>query len=372
MAIVKFAAPISGLRGTVGGLIYSANGSGPYVKAYAKPPNPRTPLQTRQRANLGSLPAGWQALTPTQKTDWNTFAALPAQDLINALGETYSISGWLWYVKTNLRLDRTGQTRNVTEPTQARPAAPTISAFRVTEAGADPTLTVGGTPVASTFQAGFPAANAFDGITTSGNAWRTANGNVTGFIQYIFPAAITPLKYRIFGRDANATQNPKDWTFEFFNGVTFTVVQTVTNASFPIGSFLDFFLPTPTLATIWQVNISLNNGNATTVGLAELEITAAVADGSCIVYPDGEFDSSPDFSLVDHCAMGNTIGRQVQFPGFYEQLATSSPGRVSESLQAPLTTTFGEIQPNRSWFTELSRQTSQGIRSAASTARTET
>ena len=86
MAIALIGAPLAGVRGTLGGITFSANKGGPYIKLWAKPPNPRTSRQTIERGFLGRMPELWRALTGVQQTAWDTFAALGAQDLTNSLG----------------------------------------------------------------------------------------------------------------------------------------------------------------------------------------------------------------------------------------------------------------------------------------------
>lgn len=130
MAILKFGPTVVGLRGAIGGIVFSANGSSNYAKAWSRSSNPRTPLQTDQRSRLASLPAAWRSLTDVERTAWATFAALPAQDLINSLGITYSISGFGWYTKINARLLAMGRAVRTPVPTQSRPAAPTITALQ--------------------------------------------------------------------------------------------------------------------------------------------------------------------------------------------------------------------------------------------------
>jgi hypothetical protein len=46
MAIVSFGAPITGMRGSIGGITYSGNKSGAYAKIWAKSANVRTPKQS--------------------------------------------------------------------------------------------------------------------------------------------------------------------------------------------------------------------------------------------------------------------------------------------------------------------------------------
>ena len=131
MAIIKLGATVVGIRGTVGGLTFSANKSGPLVRAWSKGSNPRTSFQTGQRSTIATIPALWTALTPAEQAAWDTFAALPAQDRTNRLGETFSASGFNWFTLINTRLLNIGRASRTAVPTQAVPAAPTISSLQL-------------------------------------------------------------------------------------------------------------------------------------------------------------------------------------------------------------------------------------------------
>jgi len=127
MAITKLAAPLAGLRGTIGGITYSENKSATYAKLWNPPSNPRTVLQSQQRAFLNEIAQDWGSITASDRAGWDTFAALPAQALTNSLGDTYYISGFLWFVKCNTRLLQAGLATSDTAPVSARPGIPTIT-----------------------------------------------------------------------------------------------------------------------------------------------------------------------------------------------------------------------------------------------------
>lgn len=131
MAIVKFGPLIVGARGTIAGTTFSANKAGPFAKGWAQPSNPKTPSQSTQRANLGDFAQAWQALAQAERDDWDDYAALPAQDLQNSLGETYSISGFNWFVRINLNLRQAGAAQRDDAPTLTRPAAAVINNFQL-------------------------------------------------------------------------------------------------------------------------------------------------------------------------------------------------------------------------------------------------
>lgn len=131
MAIIKVQAPVAGIRGTVGGITYSANKSGPYARAWSRGANPRTDFQTAQRRSLSTIPALWNALTGVQQAAWDTFAALAAQDRTNSLGETFSASGYNWFTICNTRLINIGRSTITATPVIARPASPTVSSLQL-------------------------------------------------------------------------------------------------------------------------------------------------------------------------------------------------------------------------------------------------
>ncbi len=125
MAKLAFAAPVSGLRGKVGGVIYSANKAGPYLKPWGRSSNPQAVAQVAQRNALATLAKDWSSITPAQRTAWDTYAALPAQDFTDSLGATYSASGFNWYIKINCQLLSVGDVATPTAPVLVRPTAPT-------------------------------------------------------------------------------------------------------------------------------------------------------------------------------------------------------------------------------------------------------
>jgi hypothetical protein len=129
MAIIKYGVLVTGIRGKLGGAIFSANGSSSYVRPWYKSSNPRSLAQSEHRGRMGLMPSSWRAITQGERDDWDTFAALPAQQRTNSLGETYYCSGFNWFCIVNVRLLYAGQAIRDVFPAKARPAAPTITGF---------------------------------------------------------------------------------------------------------------------------------------------------------------------------------------------------------------------------------------------------
>lgn len=103
MAIITLGELVAGIRGTTGGLTYSANRSGPYVKPWAKGPNPRSPLQQNLRGEMSQQGLLWQALTGAQRTAWQAFALADPEPTYNSLGELIVPTGYMYFCRMNIR-----------------------------------------------------------------------------------------------------------------------------------------------------------------------------------------------------------------------------------------------------------------------------
>lgn len=108
MAICKFGTTVVGVRGTIGGLTYSANATGPYVRTWSKGANPRTLNQSRNRGRIAGLGIGWALLTDNDRDAWDTFGQNAPEIDTNSLGEVITLGGWQWYVRVNKRRQSVG------------------------------------------------------------------------------------------------------------------------------------------------------------------------------------------------------------------------------------------------------------------------
>lgn len=129
MALIQLGGLVSGLRGTVGGVTYSANASSNYAKAWAKGPRSQTALASLERSRLATWGPLWRAMSAAQRTAWDTYAALAAQAKTNSLGDTYYASGFNWYVEINDARTRAGLAVTSTTPANPAPAAPAYATF---------------------------------------------------------------------------------------------------------------------------------------------------------------------------------------------------------------------------------------------------
>ena len=133
MAIVKFGVLVAGARGTASGIVFTANASGPYVRAWAKGSNPRTTAQASTRSRLAVNGALWAALTPVQKAAWDAFGAAPPETDYNTLGEVILLSGWQWLCRVNQRRQSVGLAATSTVPTNSPATTPASVALSFAE-----------------------------------------------------------------------------------------------------------------------------------------------------------------------------------------------------------------------------------------------
>jgi len=129
MARIKVASPISGIRGTLGGIVFSQNGSGTYARGWARPGLQRRPLQSFERGLWSNMGVGWRSLSSAQRAGWNTYGAAVAQEKMDPFGDAYYANGWNWFVTINTHLVRMGRSPIAAAPTGATPAIPTITSF---------------------------------------------------------------------------------------------------------------------------------------------------------------------------------------------------------------------------------------------------
>jgi hypothetical protein len=109
MAILKLQAPVSGLRGKYGGMIFSANKSGPYIRQWVKPVAKRTVAQVSKRARMAMISHAWSVLDQGQIDAWDALALAPPEDDYNSLNVLILLSGAAWHMRVNLRRLEAGQ-----------------------------------------------------------------------------------------------------------------------------------------------------------------------------------------------------------------------------------------------------------------------
>ena len=124
MARIKLGQLVVGIRGTVGGVTYSANASGPHVRLWSKGPNAQTAIRAENLGRISGLGALWLSMTDGERADWTTFGLTPPEVDTNSLGELYYLTGWQWFCRVNRRLQSVGLATTTTLPTSSGVSAP--------------------------------------------------------------------------------------------------------------------------------------------------------------------------------------------------------------------------------------------------------
>lgn len=140
MAIIKLGATVVGVRGTLGGLTYSANRSGPYIRQYQRYAPSATRAMANQAADMARLGGLWSGLGASGRSGWDTLAALAPEPHYNSLGEYIDLTGWAYFVMCNRRRATVGVGDILTAPTGAQADRPPPGGVTGV------TMDIGGTP----------------------------------------------------------------------------------------------------------------------------------------------------------------------------------------------------------------------------------
>ena len=111
MCALMKSGPISGdLSGSVGGVTFSHNRYGRYVRQRVVPVNPSTDRQSAARSKLSDLSKNFNnLLTQAQRTAWNLYGS--SVDWSNSLGESIFLSGINHYIRSNSSILQAGGVR---------------------------------------------------------------------------------------------------------------------------------------------------------------------------------------------------------------------------------------------------------------------
>jgi len=134
MARVILGPIVSDARGKQGGLVYSRNAAGHYIRAKVSPVQPRTPYQQAIRQAVTYCAQRWRnTLTVTQRAGWEAYAR--ATPIIDRFGAKMVISGLAMYLRWNAEMRRQHDALVDTAP--AVPGEATMVKFTLTGTVAD-------------------------------------------------------------------------------------------------------------------------------------------------------------------------------------------------------------------------------------------
>lgn len=123
-------------------------------------------------------------------------------------------------------------------------------------------LCTGGTPSGTNIDGGVATyADAFDNDTGTGYA--TAISASTGTVSYELTASHEVARYSIQALSTLTDRSPKDWTFQYWNGSSWTTLDTVTGETGWSALEIRYFdIGSPVSASLYRINISDNNGGS--------------------------------------------------------------------------------------------------------------
>lgn len=142
MALVKFGAGVSEMRGKEGGVIYSRNAFGSYIKTKVSPVNPQTAKQQAERSLMGNLAQTWSTLSASDQAAWDNLGAQVTR--INRFGDSTIYTGFALFMRLNRNLSVIGQAAITTAP--AIPTIPVLTLGAVTGDVSSTTITIVATP----------------------------------------------------------------------------------------------------------------------------------------------------------------------------------------------------------------------------------
>ncbi len=103
MAVIKYSALISEMRGKLNGTVLSRNRYAAYAHTKVTPNNPRTTIQQINRSMFAQLSQMWRTLTQEQLDSWNT--AVYEFLKTNIFGDSYKPSGINLFIRLNMNLN---------------------------------------------------------------------------------------------------------------------------------------------------------------------------------------------------------------------------------------------------------------------------
>jgi len=147
MAIMRPGALAGQLSGRVGGIVFSRNRGGDYVRNGPSPTNPKTAYQVAVRNALALASTRWNDMSADARASWKGWAQNnPVQ---NRIGETIRLQGNAAFVELNSRLAYLGTAVVDTPPAVSAPA-PLLTLAATFDIGAgDFQLTYTATPLAA-------------------------------------------------------------------------------------------------------------------------------------------------------------------------------------------------------------------------------
>lgn len=108
MALIKTGSVVGEISGRVGGIVYSHNAGGMYIRNGSIPINPSTSYRDAVKALFTSASKFWTTLASADRTAWSEWASTISWT--NRLGASISLSGQMAAIQCNARILGVGGT----------------------------------------------------------------------------------------------------------------------------------------------------------------------------------------------------------------------------------------------------------------------
>lgn len=149
--MAKITSTFGPMSGKVGGVVFSRNRYGTYLRLKVIPVNPGTLYQTAQRNYQADVAGEWQALTTEQRQAWDAYAA--NTPILGRNGQPLTLSGQAMFIRCQRWLDSDANGSHTTDAPVVGAMAPNISAA-VFSYGAGPPKTLSVALTISTYPCG--------------------------------------------------------------------------------------------------------------------------------------------------------------------------------------------------------------------------
>ena len=144
MALIQFGIAVSDARGKLGGVVFSRNRNGAYVRRGTTPVNPNTVAQQERRDQVMDLSTAWRDLTEAERAGWENLGDQITR--VNKVGNTYTLTGLQAFQSINQNRFTNGAALVTTAPILDNPV--NVSSITLDASGGALTLEILALPVA--------------------------------------------------------------------------------------------------------------------------------------------------------------------------------------------------------------------------------
>lgn len=120
MAKITPGALVGEIRNALGGMVFSRNTYGAFIRNNTVPVNPNTTAQDTVRSRFAYYAGLWRTLTSAQREEWNTTAQASFTQT-DVFGSSFQLTGFNLFMKLNSSLGAVGTTTVLNAPLEVSP-----------------------------------------------------------------------------------------------------------------------------------------------------------------------------------------------------------------------------------------------------------